>query len=334
MKEEKIDRIKVERLFSNALVWDNTIYWGRDYADSKQLYRFHQIGIDVISITLVAREFHWNTIILRKIANIMAEVRKHSNFMSLCKTVDEILKTKLDNKIAIIFNFQDTLPFEDDINLISLYYTLGVRHACLAYNIRNAVGDGCAESTDSGLSRFGKAVVHEMNRVGMIIDGSHSGYKTTMEAMELTDSPFIFSHSNVFNLFPHYRNIKDDQIVACAKTGGVIGINGVGEFLDDEEASTESMFKHIDYIAQLVGIEHVGIGLDFVLDYEKFWRSIMPETIMWPKIPGYKRKITKYATPEQLIDLTELMLRKGYKENEVRGVLGENFLRVAKITWK
>jgi len=325
----------IENIFYEALVWDNTLSWGPpDYADSDHIYRFHKAGIDVISLSIAFRNTQGSAPVFRTIAAVMAEVRKHSSLIRLCKTTDDILQAKSENKIALIFNFQETLPFEDDINLISIYYELGVRHALLAYNIKNFVGDGCTDPTDAGLSRFGIEVIREMNRVGMIVDGSHSGYRTTMEAMDICKAPFIFSHSNAYGLFPHYRNIRDDQIKACANTGGVIGVNGVGEFLDDVEATSASIFKHIDYIVQMVGAEHVGIGLDFVQNYEKFWRSIMPETNMWPAVSGRKRKVTKYAKPEQLVEVADLLLQHGYKESDVRGILGENFLRVAKDVWK
>ena len=322
------------KLYDDAFVWDNTFTWGPpDYGDPDQITRFQKAGIDLLNLSVAFREVQGAGFILKRIAGLKAEVAKHDN-MALCKTVDDILKAKSLGKIALILNFQDTLPFEDDIHLINVFYELGVRHALLAYNIKNHVGDGCADPTDAGLSRFGKRVVKEMNRVGMVVDGSHSGYRTTMEAMDICEGPFIFSHSNVYSLFPHYRNIRDDQIKACAKSGGVIGINGVGEFLDDVNATSESMFRHADYIVQLVGIEHVGIGLDFVLDYEKFWHSVMPETDNWPAMPGQKRVVTRYAAPEQLMEIAELMLKSGYKDYDVKGFLGENFLRVARQVWK
>ena len=115
-------------------------------------------------------------------------------------------------KLALTFNLQETNPLDGNLDMIDVYYELGVRHMLLAYNQKNRVGDGCAERTDSGLSRFGVRVIQEMNRVGMLVDGTHSGYKTTMEAMEVCSVPFIFSHCNAWQVVPHYRNIKDDQI--------------------------------------------------------------------------------------------------------------------------
>lgn len=155
-----------------------------------------------------------------------------------------------------------------------------------------------------------------------------------MDAMEVTNAPFIFSHSNAYGVFPHYRNIKDDQIKACASTGGVIGVNGLGEFLDDHEATSHSMFRHIDYIAAMVGPEHVGLGLDFVKNVDGFWNFVRKAGFMWPPNANQTRTFSKFGQPEQLSELTQLMLNSGYAESAIRGILGGNFRRVADAVWK
>ena len=204
----------------------------------------------------------------------------------------------------------------------------------LAYNQKNRVGDGCAERTDAGLSRFGVRLIEEMNRVGMLVDGAHSGYRTTMEAMEVTSAPFIFSHCLAHELFTHYRNIRDDQIKACAKSGGVIGVNGVGIFLEDPEATSEAMFRHIDHIAKLVGPEHIGLGLDYVRDTERLASWTIANADMWPPNAGKPTVATTFAQPEQFVELTDIMLERQYSESDVRGILGENFARVARQVWR
>ena len=211
---------------------------------------------------------------------------------------------------------------------------LGVRHALLAYNAKNAVGDGCAERTDAGLSRWGIEVIEEMNRVGMLVCGTHSGRQTTLDAMSFSTAPCIFSHSNAWGVYPHYRNIRDEQIRACADKGGVIGINGLGEFLDDHEASSESMFRHIDYIAEMVGARHVGIGLDFVKDVKGFWGWVQHNSFMWPPNENQVRTNSRFAQPEQIVELTDLMLARGYSAEDIRGILGGNFRRVCAEVWK
>src|SRR5690606_16000592 len=162
--------------------------------------------------------------------------------------------------LAIVFHFQGTNPFGRDLGMVEVFYRLGIRHALMAYNQKNAVGDGCHERTDGGLTRFGLALVREMNRVGMLVDCSHSGYRTTMDASE---APVTCSPPNARALADPQRTSRDDQAKACAATGGVIGVNGIGIFLGGNEVSADALFRHIDYFVQLVGPQHVGLGLDY-----------------------------------------------------------------------
>ena len=171
-----------------------------------------------------------------------------------------------ENKVAIFFHFHDPNPCEGSPNMIELYYKLCVRNMLVVTNMKNVIGDGCKERTDGGLTRLGVTFIEEMNRVGMISDGSHTGYRTTMDMFEVTKVPAIFSHANPRSVFDHPRNITDDQIKACAKTGGVIGINGVGVFLGKNDNSTETFLKHLDYVAELVGPQHVGLATDTMYD--------------------------------------------------------------------
>ena len=321
------------QLVNESIVWDMTLPWVSGYADDDTLRRFHDCGIDVISLTIGGVDSTFETV-TDWIATVTRKIESQPDTMVLCKTIEEIDSARTQGKLALLFNFQETLPFGRKIDRVSLFYGLGVRHALLSYNAKNLVGDGCAERTDCGLSRWGIELIEEMNRVGMLVDGTHSGYRTTMEALEITDSPFIFSHSNAWSVFEHYRNIKDDQIKACASTGGVIGIKGLGEFLDDHDATTQSMFKHIDYIANLVGPEYVGLGLDYVRDVDGFWDWVRYNDFMWPKNEKQERTNSRFAQPEQVLELVDLMLNSGYSESDAKAILGGNFRRVCEQVWK
>lgn len=173
-----------------------------------------------------------------------------------------------------------------------------------------------------------------MSRIGMLVDGSHSGFRSTMEAMQHCRGPFIFSHSNPASVVPHYRNINDDQIKACAATGGVIGINGAGAFLGDVDASTEAIFRCLDYVVQLVGAEHVGLGFDYVLDSERVTQWVRDRPLMWPMPEGQQYAKQNFAGPEQMVALTQLMYNHDYGDGAIRGVLGENWARVCEAAWK
>lgn len=319
------------KLLNNTLVWDMTLPWDPDAMDETTLPRFKTAGFDVISLT-VSMETLDATV--RHIAMVLADIRAHSSTMTLVRNLDDVLEARKAGKLALALHFQETNPLDGDIHMIEVFYELGIRHMLLAYNQKNRVGDGCAERNDGGLSRFGVRVVQEMNRVGMLVDGSHSGYQTTMEAMEICSVPFIFSHCNAWQVFPHYRNIKDDQIKACAATGGVIGVNGLGEFLDDPGAKSETMFRHIDHMVNLVGPQHVGIGLDYVRDTDEFWDWVRNNPDQWPSVNGKLHENTKFGQPEQIAELCELMLSHQYAEDDVCAILGGNFARVAGEAWK
>jgi membrane dipeptidase len=323
-------------LFAGALVWDNLLPWlpgaNLEHVDVL-LPRFRKVGVDFISLTIAASLPPGNSL-FRMIGRLRREFRERGDQVALASSVAEIRRAKADGKLALGFNFQNTLPFEDSLDLVQVYYDLGVRQCVLAYNQKNLVGDGGAERTDAGLSRFGIAVVKEMNRVGMLVDGSHSGYRTTMEAMEISEQPFIFSHSNPYAVRPHYRSIKDDQIKACVATGGVIGINGVGYWVGDNDAPTEAIFRCLDYVVQMVGPSHVGLGFDYIYDLDALIGWVRAAPHMWPPYKGEEMVRHNYAGPEQMAELTDMMLAHGYGGEAVRDILGENWARLCERVWK
>ena len=327
---------RARALYRNALVWDMTLPYGAIHAvDGVTLDRFRDAGFGLLSLTIGNdRVFGRPELALANLAKCYAVVAKSPSKYRLVYGVQDIDAARTAGQMGITFNFQGSNVLGNDTGSIEIFYRLGVRHMLFAYNQRSLVGDGCGEPTDTGLSRYGKSVIREMNRVGMIVDGSHCGHRTSMEAMELSTAACIFSHCNAWSVYPHYRNIKDDQIRKCAETGGVIGINGLGEFLDDMEATSESMFRHLDYIANLVGPKHVGIGLDYVKDVAGFWKSVEDTPDIWPDNQGKANRHTKFGQPEQIVELVELMGRAGYADDDIRGVLGGNFYRVCKEVWK
>lgn len=321
---------KSRELFRNTLVWDTTLGWLMGSAHPETLPRFHAAGIDHVSLT-VGIDLLGPEVVLREMGPVLAMCAQQPERYVLAPDVAAIDAAKRDGKLALTFNLQGTNGLGGNIHMVEVFYRLGVRSMLLAYNKRNLVGDGCAEQSDVGLSRFGVRVVKEMNRVGMLVDGTHSGHRTTMEAMELTEAPFIFSHSSAQAVYPHYRNIKDDQIQLCARTGGVIGVCGLWH---DSTANTETMFRHIDHISELVGSEHVGLGLDYVRQKELFWNFVNADRDLWPLVDGQPHPETEFVQPEELVDVCEHMLQHGYSDEQVSGVLGGNFRRVAEQVWK
>ncbi|BBK32660.1 membrane dipeptidase [Stella humosa] len=331
-----IEQSRADALHEAAVVCDLTLPWGPGYANQDRvLSRFRASGIDFVSLTVGLDRMSLEQTIRHIAAERARFAKLESEGYVLVDTVDDILRAKREGKLALGFHFQGSNPLQGDPKMVGLYYRLGIRHMLFAYNQRNMAADGCHEDSDVGLSRFGHALVREMNRVGMIIDCTHTGHRSTMDILEASADPVMFSHSNAWSLVPHDRNIKDDQILACAAKGGLIGINGVGHFLStDMVASPEAFFRHIDYMVTKTHWRHVCIGIDHVYYSEQMAerRTANPDT--FPR--GYPTggKVASYVMPEDLRAVTRLMVDHGYPDEAVRGILGQNFLDLARRVWK
>ena len=321
-------------LHRDALVWDMVYpvepWCGNDY---DKLERYRAAGFDLVSLCL-AGDNHNISEGIQRIAAARAQVLAHPDRYVLVTSVTDIARARREEKLALAFHLEGTRCFERNLDIIECYYALGVRHTLLAFNQANSVGGGCAETGDAGLSNFGVSVLRKLEEVGMLVDLSHTGYRTTMDAMERATRPCVFTHSMVHALNPHFRNLRDDQIRACARTGGLVGMSGSSEYIGEASCSNEAILRHIDYVAELVGPRHVGLGLDLVFDADALNRWIRQRPDEWPQArdpawPGFR-----YATPEQVPALTELMLQRGYQEKDIRGVLGDNWLRVCGQVWK
>lgn len=300
-------------------------------------------GATAMAPSIAIDDTSYNTI--NNIAYWIKKIENNSDELLLVSTADDIYRAKEEGKLGIIFHFQGTLPIELNLDLLSVYQRLGVRVIQLCYNMKNFIGDGCDERTDSGLSDFGIKVIHEMNRLGILVDLSHTGYQTTMEAIEISKKPVVFSHSNVDSLCSSPRNLKDDQIKAVANKGGVIGINGFPAFVAIKDRPTvDDFIDHIDYIRTLVGIEHVGISLDYwegmasvasINEAQKLYDGFV-KTGRWKK-ESYGSPPWWYPEgieePSKLPNLTKALLKRGYSEKDIKLVLGENFIRVYKEVW-
>lgn len=320
-------------LFAGTLVWDNhtcsTLTPGR--ADSvAELERHKRSGVDVVCMNVgfdpAPKE---NTLLL--LADFRHWIQAHPNEYVLVATAQDIERARRENKLAVCFNIEGGVCLYGQISMVSLYYELGVRWMLFAYNRNNMLAGGC-QDTDTGLSEFGRQVLAEMERVGMVVCCSHIGPRSAMEILELATKPVIFSHSNANGVWKHARNISDEAIRACARTGGVIGINGIGIFVGDNDASTELILRHIDYTANLVGPQHVGLGLDYVFSQQEAQDYVKAHPEIFP--PEKYPNGIEMAPPERVPDIAEGLLKRGYSENDVRGILGLNLLRVARAVWK
>jgi membrane dipeptidase len=320
---------RTRELIHQSLVWDtHACFPLNPNAELSELKRYKASGVNFVSIN-IGMDMDAFDKVIQVLAGFRNYIASHSDEFVLARTAGDIRAARATNKLAIAFDLEGSEPLNGNINMVSFYYDLGVRQMLLAYNKDNRASGGCLEG-HIGLTDFGRQVIHEMNRVGMIVDASHMGYRATMETFETSAAPVIFSHSNPKGKKDHARNITDEQIKACAKTGGVIGINGIGDFLGGTRS--ELVVDHIEYVIDLVGHEHVGLGLDYVVDKQELIDYITGHPDIFPldKFNDFLAMVE----PEQVPEITELLLQRGHSEDAVRCLLGRNFLRVAEQVWK
>lgn len=317
-----------------SIVWDNhgcMPLRADDEGFLPQLARYRASGVDVVSLNV---GFDLTTIEsnVRVLAHFRQWVRRHPQQLTLVQSVADLRSLRAEGKLGIVFDIEGTRAIGSQLSLIEFYYDLGVRWMLMAYNQANLVGGGC-HSEDGGLTAFGRQVLDEMARVGMVACCSHTGYRTARDVMACTSKPVIFSHSNPKGLWNHARNVPDDLIRACAATGGVIGINGVGPFLGKDGPSAEHIVAHIDYAVNLVGPEHVGLGLDYTFDQEEVDTLVRDHPSAYRPEDGYAEGI-QFAPPEVLPQVADRLRALGYPETAVAGIMGMNFVRVAEQVWR
>ena len=294
---------------------------------------WHECGVNYVSLNVGFDVMDWQ--------QTLATLGAYRNWLldnperfTLVGIMSDIYAAKVENKLAVAFDIEGMNALNGDLNMIGIYHALGVRQMLFAYNLNNEAAGGCHDG-DMGLTNFGRAIVREMNKIGTIVDCSHASYRTTMDIMEHTSKPVVFSHSNPTEIWSHERNIRDDQIKSCAATGGVIGINGMGIFLGDNDVRTETIVNHICYVAELVGPEYVGFGFDYSPEMDIDVSSILASRPdYWPAGHAYDTADIKHAGPSQLADLAEALSKQGFSDKEIQGVLGQNFQRVAALVWR
>lgn len=319
------------------LVWDNV--WPVDLLngdvfgnDWEKLDAFRDVGYGALGVTL-AGDNHTIRAAAELIGWARRQVRNRASQLALVESVGDIDAARQSGKLAVIFQFEGTRCFEDNLDMIDVFYSLGVRQTLLAFNKANSAGGGCADPEDRGLTAFGEQVVDEMERVGMLLDLSHCGRQTTLDAMARARKPVIFSHSNSAAVHDSFRNITDEQIRACAATGGLVGISGASEYLGDSQCRTETLFRHVDYMVELVGPEHVGIGLDILFETSAINAYVRGRPDEWPIARDPRWPGLQYVKPEQLFELADLLISKGYQRAQVLQILGENYRRVCQTVW-
>lgn len=296
-----------------------------------QLARHKAAGFDAVTVNIgfgeQGPEEH-----LRMIAALRHWLMARPDEYLLLLEADDIERARTTGRLAVGFDIEGANAVGDQLSLIQMYHDLGVRWMLMAYNSSNRVGGGCQDE-DGGLTPFGRAVVAEMERVGMQVCVSHTGHRTVREVFDVATQPVIFSHSNCAALHPHPRNISDELIRACAATGGLVGINGVGIFLGLNDISSQTYARHVDHVVQLVGPAHVSIALDYVFDTRELEEHVEKMKATFPPGLGYELG-ARFVPPEQLEEIVATLQGWGYSDADLAALLGGNLLRLARQVWK
>jgi len=319
---------------ASMLVWDNHACMPLTPHDTSflpQLQRHRDAGADVVMVNVGfgddGVEAH-----LRMLATLRAWLAANARDYRLIQSVDDIEIARAQGQLAVGFDIEGANAVGDQLSLLELYRDLGVRWMLLAYNRNNRAGGGCQDE-DTGLTVFGRRMLHEMARVGIVACCSHTGYRTAREAIDESPTPVIFSHSNARALVDHPRNIPDDLIRACAARGGVVGVNGIGIFLGGNDASVGNVARHILHMLELVGSEHVGLGLDYIFDTSDLAAEIAAHPDKFPPHLGYSANIAM-TPPEQLPALAEELARRGVDDESLARIFGGNWMRIARAVWQ
>jgi len=320
-------------IHSKSIVIDglNISRWG-DEAVYRHLW---EGGVTAINASVAVWEGTKQT--LQNIGQLQRDFRKFEKYIRPVRQVSDIHSAKQEGKTGIIFGFQNSSPIEEDLNLVEVFHELGVRVIQITYNDLNFVGAGCYERRDVGLSQFGIDLVQEMNRLGMVVDLSHVGYRTTMEAIEVSEDPVWFSHANPMALKEHCRNKTDEQVRELVKKGGVVGVNIFPPFLKNGYDSTlDDVIDVFAYWADVAGIDHVSVGLDFTENQSEEWfrwlmcgkrknSPVYPLTLPLQLPKGIRRA-------DDMPNLTDGLLRR-FRESEVQQILGFSVLCLFDKIW-
>ena len=302
---------------------------------SQKIFKeMHEGGVDCIHVTIAYHENFRETILNLE--------KWNSYFLSFpdlivqAKSVYDIIKAQKDNKTAIIFGFQNPSPIEDDIGLVEIWQNLGIKFMQLTYNNQSLLATGCYENNDTGITRMGKEVIKEMNRVGMIIDMSHSSEKSTLEAIEFSSRPISITHANPEFWHPAKRNKSNTILKKLSENGGMIGFSLYPHHLNNgSNCQLDDFCKMIADTVDMIGIECIGIGSDLCQD--------QPDSVVewmrngrWTKDkvfgegtsedPGFPRQPNWFKNNTDFENIKAGLRDFGFSDIEIKNIMGRNWL--------
>lgn len=299
-------------------------------------------GVNAIHVTIA----YWENTkqALANIADWNRRFRDHSDIIMPVRQASDVLDAQAKGKVGIIFGFQNCSPVEDDLRNVAMLHELGVRIMQLTYNNQSLLATGCYEDGDSGVTRFGKEVIKEMNRVGMVIDMSHSAERSTMHAIELSERPIVITHANPSSWHEALRNKSDTVLKALGESGGMLGFSMYPFHLNDgPDCTLDDFCGMILDTAELMGIDRIGIGSDLCQNwgYETLeWMRSGTWTFKpdygegsasnadWPRQPDW------FASSKDFMNIAEGLRAKGLAEGDIEKVMGRNWLNFFEDAFK
>jgi membrane dipeptidase len=296
-----------------------------------QLQRYRDAGLNVVSLNVGMADASLLEH-LRVLSFMRRWISERTDTYRLVSSVEDVQQCKLDGRLGVVFDIEGMVPIQNDLSFVQTFYELGVRWMLIAYNCNNKAGGGCLDE-DHGLTSLGRTIIDEMERVGMVLCLSHAGPRTAADALEYSRNPPIFSHSNPSAVNSHPRNISDELMRGCARKQGVVGLNGIGLFLGAKENLIERMLWQLQYVVDLIGPEHVGLGLDYVFDRTEYENLLNAHPELVPLGMDVSGAV-EMVPPEAVEAIAEGLARSNLSESQIRGILGENWLRIASRVWR
>ena len=336
------DSIAIDTLFSGTWPEQWSSPEGPEFHD--EMDRCIAVGVKVMGLCASADSLNpAASATLKALQFYLKKINERPDKYKIVRTTKDIDEAIAEKKLGLYFTHQGTGHYEGDVDNVAIWRQLGYGYCLLAYNQRNPVGDGCFMKENKGLTAYGKTLIDAYNRYGMLVDVSHTGERTALDAIERSSQPVISSHSVAMAIAKYQRSLEDSVIKGVAQSGGVCSINSVGAFVDTSNpdiVTTDMLFKHIDYMVNLVGIDHVGYGSDFIPDtaftsdgmQTPFGQAIFPDG-------GYSFEVGKkgFPTPASyqiLPALVDKLLEKGYSKEDCAKIIGGNNYRVFKQVWR
>lgn len=284
-------------------------------------------GIDGIHATLAVWETPMEAI--RNIADWNVLKNENPDLITIATTADDIRRSSEQDKVSVVLGFQNTSPFAQDYTMVEVFHQLGIRVAQLTYNIQNYVGGSCYDPEDSGLTRFGARIVEEMNRVGMLIDLSHVGNKTSLDAIEASSRPVSITHANPLWFADTPRNKPDEVIKSLVERGGVLGACLYPNVIGGKHTSQKDFSTMLVRLVDQYGPEHIAIGSDMTRNWDQGYVNYLRDgrwkpaaNANWPEWPSW------FSSPEDFPNLSAGLLEAGLSESSLRLVMGENWLKL------